>query len=75
MIIKAIKLDTDGLPTGESIDLEVESFNFSPDNLAMVATPFRVTRIEDTPSSVTFLIEEDFLLIERMLNDESTHSD
>lgn len=75
MIIKAIKLDTDGLPTGESIDLEVKSLDLTLDNLTMVATPFRVTRVEDTPSSVTFLIEEDFLLVKRLINDESTNSD
>lgn len=75
MIIKVTKLDDNGTPTGESIDLEVESFDLTLDNLTMVATPFRVRRIEDTPSSVTFLVEEDFLLIKRALDDESTNID
>lgn len=75
MIIKAIKLDAEGLPTEDSINLEVESMDVSIDNLSLVATPIRVTRVGEVSSTVTFLVEQDFLLIKRMMDEQLTHND
>lgn len=71
MIIKVTPLNDDGTPGGETFELTgIVDIEFLPPFV-----PMRITRIRETPTSVTFLVEDDMFLRVSVPDEQSTNSD